>query len=83
MPNIGPLEIAIIVVLALLIFGPKRLPELGSSVGKAITGFKKGLKEGEDEIRKAVTEGSSAEPVTAEKSETAETVEAKEPERSQ
>jgi sec-independent protein translocase protein TatA len=59
MPSfIGPWEIAVVVVLALLIFGPKRLPELGSSVGRAITGFRKGLKESEEEIRKAVTDGS-------------------------
>jgi sec-independent protein translocase protein TatA len=46
--NIGPLEIGIVVVIALLVFGPKRLPELGSSTGKAIRGFGKGLK-GDDE----------------------------------
>lgn len=63
MPNIGWMEIGILVVIALLVFGPKRLPELGSSVGKAITGFKKGLKESEEEIRAAVSESSEAEPV--------------------
>lgn len=57
MPSwIGPWEIAILVILLLVIFGPKRLPELGSSLGKAITGFKRGLKESEQEIRKAVKE---------------------------
>jgi sec-independent protein translocase protein TatA len=60
MPNwIGPWEIAILLVIVLLVFGPKRLPELGSSLGKAITGFKKGIKESEQEIRKAVTEEST------------------------
>lgn len=55
MPNwIGPWEIIIVVVIALVVFGPRRLPELGSSLGKAITGFRKGLKESEEEIRKAV-----------------------------
>jgi len=58
MPNIGWMEIGVLVVLALIIFGPKRLPELGNSVGKAITNFKRGLKEGEDELRKAVSETS-------------------------
>ncbi|MBU2601928.1 MAG: twin-arginine translocase TatA/TatE family subunit [Actinobacteria bacterium] len=57
MPSwIGPWEIAILVILLLVIFGPKRLPELGSSLGKAITGFKRGLKESEGEIRKAIKE---------------------------
>jgi len=60
MPNwIGPWEIAILLVIVLLVFGPKRLPELGSSLGKAITGFKRGIKDSEEEIRKAVTEEST------------------------
>ena len=40
MPNIGPLEIAIVVIIALVIFGPKKLPELGSSLGKGMREFK-------------------------------------------
>jgi sec-independent protein translocase protein TatA len=48
-PNIGPVEIAIIAVIALVILGSKRLPELGGALGKGIRGFAKGLK-GEDEV---------------------------------
>lgn len=48
-PNIGPLEIAIVLVIALVVFGPKRLPELGSSLGKGIRGFGTSLKGEEDE----------------------------------
>lgn len=40
MPNIGPLEIAIVLLIVLIIFGPKRLPELGRSVGKGIREFR-------------------------------------------
>ena len=40
MPNIGPLEIAIVLVIVLIIFGPKRLPELGRSMGRGIREFK-------------------------------------------
>ncbi len=36
MPSIGPLEIAIVLIIALVVFGPKRLPELGRSMGKGI-----------------------------------------------
>ena len=57
MPSwIGPWEIAIVLVLALLIFGPRKLPDLGASLGKSIRGFKKGLKETEDEVTTAVAE---------------------------
>ena len=38
-------ELIIVLVVALLIFGPKKLPEMGSSIGKAITEFRKGMSE--------------------------------------
>ena len=40
MPNIGPLELAIVAIIALVIFGPSKLPELGSSLGKGMREFK-------------------------------------------
>src|SRR4051812_4377528 len=40
MPNIGPMEILIVLIIALVLFGPKRLPELGKSLGKGISEFK-------------------------------------------
>ena len=43
MPSIGPLELAVILVVALVVFGPKRLPELGKSMGKGIREFKGSL----------------------------------------
>jgi sec-independent protein translocase protein TatA len=39
-PNIGPMEIMIVLIIALVVFGPKRLPELGKSVGKGIREFR-------------------------------------------
>ena len=48
--GLGPLEIGVIVVFGLILFGPKRLPGLGKSMGEAIKGFKKGLNEDEKEI---------------------------------
>ncbi len=43
MPNIGPMEIMIVLVIALVVFGPKRLPELGKSVGKGVREFRGSL----------------------------------------
>ena len=40
MPNVGPLEIGIVLIIALIVFGPKKLPELGNSLGKGIREFK-------------------------------------------
>jgi len=45
-------QIAICFVIVLFIFGPKRIPGLGKSLGEAIRGFRKGIK-GEDENNKA------------------------------
>jgi sec-independent protein translocase protein TatA len=56
MPNIGPLEIVLILIVALVIFGPKRLPELGRSAGKGIREFKNSVTgkdddDDEDDVR--------------------------------
>jgi sec-independent protein translocase protein TatA len=40
MPNIGPVEIIIVLIIVLVIFGPKRLPELGRSLGSGMRNFK-------------------------------------------
>lgn len=41
--NIGFTEILVILVIALIFFGPKKLPEMGKAIGSAVTEFKKGL----------------------------------------
>ncbi len=45
MGGLGFPEMVVILVIALVIFGPNRLPALGESLGKAIRGFKEGLKD--------------------------------------
>ncbi len=40
MPNIGPMELIIVLVIALIVLGPKKLPEVGRSVGKGMREFK-------------------------------------------
>jgi sec-independent protein translocase protein TatA len=43
MPNVGPMELAIVLVVALIVLGPKRLPEVGRSLGNGIREFKDSL----------------------------------------
>jgi len=43
MPTIGPLELAIVLIIALIIFGPKRLPDLGRSLGGGMRELKDSL----------------------------------------
>ena len=40
MPGIGPMEIVVIMIIALIVLGPKKLPEMGRSVGRGIREFK-------------------------------------------
>jgi sec-independent protein translocase protein TatA len=49
MPNVGPLELAVVVIIALIVFGPKRLPELGRSMGKGIREFRSSISGNDDE----------------------------------
>ncbi|MFN7972606.1 MAG: twin-arginine translocase TatA/TatE family subunit [Acidobacteriota bacterium] len=46
--SLGPSELLLILGIVVLLFGARRLPELGSGIGKGILGFKKAIK-GEDE----------------------------------
>jgi sec-independent protein translocase protein TatA len=50
--GIGLPEMVLILVVALLIFGPKKLPEIGSSLGKAIRGFQDATKDFENEFKR-------------------------------
>ena len=54
--GVGIPEIAVIFVLALLIFGPKKLPELGRSIGKTLKSLQQASGEFQEEIEKAVKE---------------------------
>ena len=52
--GIGLPEMAIIFIVALLVFGPKKLPEIGRSLGKALKGFQDATKEFESEFKQEV-----------------------------
>lgn len=55
MPKLGPLEIVVILLAILLIFGPKNLPKLGSAIGKSVRNLREGMDSGKkdagDEIK--------------------------------
>jgi len=50
--GVGLPEMAVILVLALLVFGPKKLPEIGRSFGKALRGFQEASREFSDEFQR-------------------------------
>ena len=54
MPNIGPLEIVIVLVIVLVIFGPKRLPDLGRSLGTSMREFKDSVTGKDDDDDKQI-----------------------------
>ncbi len=47
MPTIGPLELGIILLIVLLIFGPKAIPQIGKAIGQGLSEFKKASKPGD------------------------------------
>jgi sec-independent protein translocase protein TatA len=60
MPNIGPMELIVVAVIALLVLGPKRLPDAGRSLGQGLREFKgaisgKGKDDEHDELEFAET----------------------------
>ncbi|WP_102127818.1 twin-arginine translocase TatA/TatE family subunit [Deinococcus planocerae] len=50
MPNIGPGELLVILLIALLVFGPKKLPDLGKSLGAGIREFRRGTQGLKEEL---------------------------------
>lgn len=56
LPNIGYGELVIILILALLLFGAKRIPEIAKSIGKSVNAFKQGLREASKEVEATKTE---------------------------
>lgn len=48
----GPTELIIVLVVIIILFGPKKLPDLSRAIGKSIGEFKRGRREVEDELSK-------------------------------
>jgi len=53
MPNLGPTELLIILLIVILLFGAKKIPEIGKGLGRGIKDFKSAMKEGEEEENKS------------------------------
>lgn len=54
MPGIGFPELMVVLIIALVVFGPGKLPVLGKSLGESIKGFKKGLEDNTTEENKKI-----------------------------
>ena len=67
--GVGLPEMAVIGAVALLVFGPKRLPEMGRTLGKTLKGFQFASKEFEREINKAMAEPEQLPPTETTQSE--------------
>ena len=57
--NIGPLELLMILVIVLVIFGAKRVPEIGASIGKGIREFKRNISDVDRQIKEPEREARS------------------------
>jgi sec-independent protein translocase protein TatA len=55
MPNIGPMELIVVLVIALMVLGPKKLPEVGRSVGKGLREFKDSVSGNHDDEPETLT----------------------------
>jgi sec-independent protein translocase protein TatA len=53
MPSLGPMELVLILLIVIIIFGVGRLPEVGSAVGKAFRGFRDAVSGEDEESKKA------------------------------
>lgn len=54
--RLGPVELILILIIALVIFGPSKLPQIGRSLGEAIQEFKKGSRAVNDELNNIVSD---------------------------
>ncbi|NNF26680.1 MAG: twin-arginine translocase TatA/TatE family subunit [Gemmatimonadetes bacterium] len=67
--GLGMWEMLLIFLVVLLLFGAKRLPEIGSSLGKGIREFKSSVKEIEGELKTPIEEKSASPPSSSEEGE--------------
>jgi sec-independent protein translocase protein TatA len=63
MPDVSPIQLIIVMIIALVVLGPKRLPEMGKSLGKGIREFKQSVSGDEEPKLPAVIPAQTAEPL--------------------
>lgn len=61
--NLGPMELIVILVVALLIFGPKNLPKLGKSLGQTVKNVREGMETDDDEPKQVTAQATATEVV--------------------
>ena len=52
MPNLGPMELIVILTIVIVLFGASRIPQIGRGIGEGIRNFKKGLKGDDNETER-------------------------------
>ena len=80
--GIGLPELAVVAAIGLLVFGPKRLPELGKTLGRTLKGFQSASSEFEQEFRKAINTVEASGDTVAEVSDTSDVAEPATPQAS-
>ena len=63
--NVGPAEIIVILLIALVVFGPKRLPEIGKTIGKGLREFRQATQDVKDELSFNLTDDEDDEEQTS------------------
>ncbi len=67
MPHIGPMELILVLVLALMVLGPGRLPDAGRALGTSMREFKESVTGGSKDDDKSIAASEHDEPATPEK----------------
>ena len=65
MPSLGAPEIIVILIIALVVFGPRKLPELGKSIGQGLREFRRSTSAVTDELRREMDTATPAPAVAA------------------
>jgi sec-independent protein translocase protein TatA len=63
MPDVSPIQLIIVMIIALVVLGPKRLPEMGKSLGKGIREFKQSVSGDEEPKLPAIIPAQTTDPL--------------------